>query len=447
MADFILTGHYIGSRHSCLLLHGVVNGLGADRMTPEVVIVDGVRTPIGKYGGGLASVRPDDLLAVTYRALMERTGVDPALLDDVYAGCGNQAGEDNRDVARMSSLLAGFPVAVPGVTVNRNCSSALEAVNLAAKSILVGEGDVYIGSGVESMSRAPWSMPKPERVPTNKPSVVHDTTVGWRYVNPTMDAMYPVISLGETAENIAEQMQITREDQDAFALESHRRAVDSINEGRFEAEIVPVEVAQRKGSPKVIMIDEHPRYRKENGRYELATSMAELGKLSPAFRQSGTVTAGNSSGINDGAAALLLMSREKAQDLGLKPLARWLGSAAAGVDPAVMGYGPVPATRKLLGRLGLTLEQIDLIEINEAFAAQTLGCMRQLGMRHEITNVNGGAIALGHPTGCSGSRILVTLVHEMKRRADQTRRPFYGLATLCVGVGMGVSTLVQWLDN
>ena len=413
----------------------------------EVVIIDGVRTPIGRHGGALAGVRPDDLLAYTYQALMARTGIDPALLDDVYAGCGNQAGEDNRDVARMSVLLAGFPVSVPGVTVNRNCSSALEAVNQAAKAIIAGEGDVYIGSGVESMSRAPWSVPKPERVPTTRAPVMHDTTVGWRYKNPKMDEMYPIISLGETAEAIATEMKISREEQDAFALESQRRAVAAINEGKFKDEIVPIEIPQRKGPPKIVDTDEHPRYAKAGGRYQLATSREELAKLRPAFKQDGSVTAGNSSGINDGAAALLLMSREKAEALGLTPMARWVGSAVAGVNPGVMGYGPVPATRKLLERLGLQLDDIGLIEINEAFAAQTLGCMQTLGMRHEITNVNGGAIALGHPTGCSGARILVTLLHEMKRRAPGAHRPFYGLATLCVGVGMGASTIVERIDG
>ncbi|MFB3087319.1 MAG: acetyl-CoA C-acyltransferase [Acidiferrobacterales bacterium] len=392
-------------------------------------------------------MRPDDLLAYTYQALMARTGIDPALLDDVYAGCGNQAGEDNRDVARMSVLLAGFPVSVPGVTVNRNCSSALEAVNQAAKAIIAGEGDVYIGSGVESMSRAPWSVPKPERVPTTRAPVMHDTTVGWRYKNPKMNEMYPIISLGETAEAIATEMKISREEQDVFALESQRRAVAAINEGRFKDEIVPIEIPQRKGPPKIVDTDEHPRYAKAGGRYQLATSREELAKLRPAFKQDGSVTAGNSSGINDGAAALLLMSREKAEALGLTPMARWVGSAVAGVNPGVMGYGPVPATRKLLERLGLQLDDIGLIEINEAFAAQTLGCMQTLGMRHEITNVNGGAIALGHPTGCSGARILVTLLHEMKRRAPGAHRPFYGLATLCVGVGMGASTIVERIDG
>jgi len=413
----------------------------------EVVIIDGIRTPIGRYGGGLANVRPDDLLAHTYSALIERTGLDPALLDDVYAGCGNQAGEDNRDVARMAVLLAGFPVEVPGITVNRNCSSALEAVNLAAKSIIAGEGEVYIGSGVESMSRAPWSMPKPDRVPTFTAPKLWDTTVGWRYNNPEMEAMYPVISLGETAENIAEEMRISREEQDRFALESHRRAVEAINTGRFKAEITPVPVPQRKGDPIIVDTDEHPRYRPENGRYVLDTGMEQLARLRPAFRQGGTVTAGNSSGINDGAAAVLLMSREKAGELGLKPMARWIGSAAAGVDPGVMGYGPVPATQKLLKRLNMRLDDIGLIELNEAFAAQSLGVMKKLGMRSEITNVNGGAIALGHPTGCSGARILVTLLHEMKRRASEEKRPYYGLATLCVGVGMGVSTIIEWLDE
>ena len=416
-------------------------------MVREVVIIDGVRSPIGRYGGGLAGVRPDDLLAEVYKALMARTGVDAAALDDVYAGCGNQAGEDNRDVARMSVLLAGFPVEVPGVTVNRNCSSALEAVNQAAKAIIVGEGDVFIGSGVESMSRAPWSMPKPDRVPAFGPPKIYDTTVGWRYPNPRLDAAYPIVSLGETAENIAAEMQIGREEQDAFALESHRRTVAAMDAGRFAEEIVPIEAPRGKGAPVIVDTDEHPRCRKENGRFTLDTSMEKLARLAPSFRDGGTVTAGNSSGINDGAAALLLMDGEKARALGLKPMARWVASAAAGVDPGVMGYGPVPATEKLLKRLGLSIADIGLIEINEAFAAQTIGCMRRLGLEHEITNVNGGAISLGHPVGASGARILVTLLHEMKRRAANHRRPFYGLATLCVGVGMGVSTVVEWIGD
>jgi acetyl-CoA acetyltransferase family protein len=412
----------------------------------EVVIVDAVRSPIGRHNGGLSSVRPDDLLADILKALMERTGVDPAVVEDVYAGCGNQAGEDNRDVARMAALLAGFPVQVSGITVNRNCSSGLEAVNLAAKSIIAGEADIFIGAGIESMSRAPWSLPKPERPqPVGHPQI-WDTTVGWRYNNSRLDAMYPIISLGETAENIAEEMQISREDQDAFALESHRRAVAAINAGAFRDEIAPIEAPQRKGPPKLVDTDEHPRYKVVDGRYVLDTSLESLARLKPAFRKGGTVTAGNSSGINDGAAALLLMSANKARELGLKPMARWIGSAVAGVDPGVMGYGPVPATQKLLKRLGLALDDMGLIELNEAFAAQTLGVMRKLGMRHEITNVNGGAIALGHPTGCSGARILTTLLHEMRRRAPQEKRPYYGLATLCVGVGMGAATIVEWLD-
>jgi acetyl-CoA acetyltransferase family protein len=413
----------------------------------EVVIIDAVRSPVGKHSGALSSVRTDDLLAEVFKALIARVGIDPALIEDVYAGCGNQAGEDNRDVARMSALLAGFPVEVSGITVNRNCSSGLEAVNLAAKSIIVGEGDIFIGAGVESMSRAPWSMPKPERPqPVGHPQI-WDTTVGWRYNNPKMDVMYPIISLGETAENIAEEMEITREEQDVFALESHRRAVEAINAGRFKDEIAPIEVPQRKGPPKIVDTDEHPRYRIIDGAYKLDTSMEQLARLKPAFRKGGTVTAGNSSGINDGAAALLLMSTDRARELGLKPMARWIGSAVAGVDPGVMGYGPVPATQKLLKRLNLTLDDIGLIELNEAFAAQTIGVMRRLGLRHEITNVNGGAIALGHPTGCSGARILTTLLHEMKRRAPHEKRPYYGLATLCVGVGMGASTIVEWIGD
>jgi len=411
----------------------------------EVVIVDAVRSPIGRHNGALSSVRPDDLLADVLKALVRRTGLDPALVEDVYAGCGNQAGEDNRDVARMAALLAGFPVEVSGVTVNRNCASGLEAVNLAAKSILAGEAEIFVAAGVESMSRAPWSMPKPERPqPVGHPQI-WDTTVGWRYNNPRMDAQYPIVSLGVTAENIAEEMGITREDQDAFALESHRRAVAAINAGRFRDEIIPIEVPQRKGPPLVVDTDEHPRYKVVDGAYVLDTSPEQLARLRPAFRKDGTVTAGNSSGINDGAAALLLVEADRARALGLRPMARWMGSAVAGVDPGVMGYGPVPATEKLLKRLGLTLDDVGLVELNEAFAAQSLGVMRRLGLNHEITNVNGGAIALGHPTGCSGARILTTLLHEMKRRAPQEAQPYYGLATLCVGVGMGVSTLVEWI--
>ena len=412
----------------------------------SAVIIDAVRSPVGRVAGALAPIRPDDLLAYVLEALVERTGLDPAMVEDVYAGAANQSGEDNRDVARMALLLAGFPKEVAGVTVNRLCSSGLEAVNQAAKSIMVGEADIFIGGGVESMSRAPWAMAKPERAyPVGHPKM-YDTMLGWRFENPRMDALYPIISLGETAENIAEEMAISRADQDAFALESHRRAVAAINEGKFKNEITPIYVPQRKADPLVVDTDEHPRYRVEDGEYILDTSMEQMARLRPVFRKGGTITAGNASGLNDGAAALLLMSAEKARELDMKPMARWVGSAVAGVDPGVMGYGPIPATNKLLKRLGLTLGDIGLIELNEAFAAQSLGVIRTLGMRQEITNVNGGAIALGHPTGCSGARILTTLLHEMKRRAPLEKRPFYGLATLCVGVGQGVSTIVEWLD-
>ncbi len=412
----------------------------------DVVIVDAIRSPIGKHNGRLSSVRPDDLLAEVLKGLVDRVGIDPTLIEDVYAGCGNQAGEDNRDVARMAALLAGFPVEVSGVTVNRNCSSGLEAVNQAAKAIIAGEADIFIGAGVECMSRAPWSLPKPERPqPVGHPKI-WDTTVGWRYNNPKLDALYPIISLGETAENIADDLKITREDQDAFAFESHQRAVTAINAGKFKNEIVPVSVPKRKGPPDIVDTDEHPRYKISDGDYELDTSIEQLARLKPIFRKKGTVTAGNSSGINDGAAALLLMSAEKAKKLGLKPMARWLGSAVAGVDPGVMGYGPVPATQKLLKRLELKIEDIGLVELNEAFAAQAIGVIRKLNLPPEITNVNGGAISLGHPTGCSGARILTTLLHEMKKRAPQEEKPYYGLATLCVGVGMGVSTIIEWID-
>lgn len=414
---------------------------------PDVVIIDGVRSPIGRFGGGLSKVRPDDLLAEVYKALAARTGIDPALIDEVYAGCGNQAGEDNRDVARMGSLLAGFPKEVPGVTINRNCASALDAVNAAARCIVAGEGEIYFGSGVECMSRAPWVMGKPDRVPTNQAPKMWDTTVGWRFNNPRMDQMYPIISLGETAENIAREMQISRAEQDAFAFESQNRAVTAMNSGAFAEEIAPIAVPQRKGDPIIIDTDEHVRARAENGGYVVDTDIADLGKLRPAFTKDGTVTAGNSSGINDGAAALLMMSSERAEALGMKPKLKWLGAASAGVDPGVMGYGPVPATEKLLQRFNLTIDDIDLIELNEAFAAQTIGCMRRLGINHDKMNVNGGAIALGHPTGASGARIVVTMMHEMARRAKAGKPVKYGLATLCVGVGMGVASLFEWIGE
>ncbi len=415
----------------------------------EVVIIDGIRTPIGKMGGALSNVRPDDLLAETYKALISRTRIDANDITEVIAGCGNQGGEDNRDVARMSALLAGFPKEVPGVTVNRNCSSALEAINFAAKTILVGEGELAIGSGVESMSRAPWAMMKPDQIPTTSAPKIWDTTVGWRFNNPKMDEMYPIMSLGEGAEIIAEEMKITREEQDAYSLASHDRAIIAINQGKFDDEIIPISVPQRRGDPVIFDTDEHPRYEKINGEYSLAVNMEILSKLRPAFKKNGSVTAGNSSGINDGAAALLLSSRKKASELGLKPMLRWVGSASAGTDPSHFAYGPIPATEKLLQRFGLKTEDIGLIELNEAFAAQTIGCIRQLGLDQAKVNINGGAIALGHPTGCSGARILVTLMHEMKRHAPKMPRdkPFYGLATLCVGVGMGSATLVEWIGD
>lgn len=404
----------------------------------EVVIVDALRSPIGKVGGALSVIRPDDLLADVLKGLITRTGIDPALIEDVYAGCGNQAGEDNRDVARMAVLLAGFPTSVGGVTVNRNCSSGLEAVNQAAKAIIAGEGHVFIGCGVESMSRAPLVMPRPSTLPSLGHRSVVDSTVGWRFENPKMNEMYPIVSLGETAEKVADKHNISREEQDIFALESQRRAIEAINSGRFNDEIFPISVPQRKGDPLIFDTDEYPRYIVQDGQYQLDTSLETLSSLRPAFRKGGTVTAGNSSGINDGAAALLIMSKDKADALGLKPLAKWLGSAVAGVDPGIMGIGPVPSTNKLLDRLGMTLKDIGLIELNEAFAAQALGVIKELELNPGIINVNGGAIALGHPLGCSGARILTTLIHEMKKQETQ-----YGLATLCVGVGQGVSTLVE----
>ena len=404
----------------------------------EVVIVDALRSPIGKVGGALSVIRPDDLLADVLKGLITRTGIDPALIEDVYAGCGNQAGEDNRDVARMAVLLAGFPTSVGGVTVNRNCSSGLEAVNQAAKAIIAGEGHMFIGCGVESMSRAPLVMPRPSTLPRLGHRSVVDSTVGWRFENPKMNEMYPIVSLGETAEKVADKHNISREEQDIFALESQRRAIEAINSGRFNDEIFPISVPQRKGDPLIFDTDEYPRYIVQDGQYQLDTSLETLSSLRPAFRKGGTVTAGNSSGINDGAAALLIMSKDKADALGLKPLAKWLGSAVAGVDPGIMGIGPVPSTNKLLDRLGMTLKDIGLIELNEAFAAQALGVIKELELNRGIINVNGGAIALGHPLGCSGARILTTLIHEMKKQETQ-----YGLATLCVGVGQGVSTLVE----
>jgi acetyl-CoA C-acetyltransferase len=418
----------------------------------EVVIVEAVRTPIGSHAGALSSVRPDDLGAIVISEVMRRSGVDPALVEEVYFGCANQAGEDNRNVARMASLLAGLPHEVPGVTINRLCASGLNAVNQAARAIQVGDGDVYVAGGVESMSRAPYSFPKNPRAFGPSGNVTGwDTTLGWRYPNPKMEAMFPLEAMGETAENVydlscagdIEGGQISREEQDAFAFESQRRACQAINDGRFEAEIVPVRIPQRKGEPVVVDVDEHPRVQKGENGYELTTSPEILAKLRPAFRQGGTVTAGNASGLNDGACALLLMAAETAEAMGVKPMARYVASAAAGVDPRTMGLGPVPATRKALKRAGLTLDDIDLAELNEAFAVQALAVMQELGLQQAITNVNGGAIALGHPLGCSGARILTTLLYEMHRRRKSGEQMRYGLATLCVGVGQGEATIVE----
>jgi 3-oxoadipyl-CoA thiolase len=399
----------------------------------EVVIIDAVRTPIGALGGVLATVRPDDLAALVLRALVERSHLDPALIDEVYLGCANQAGEDNRNVARMASLLAGFPVEVPALTINRLCASSLAAVNLAARAIRCGDADVILAGGVESMSRAPYSLPKAEQPYPFGNLTTWDTALGWRYPNPRMIELYGTEAMGETAENIAALTGITRQSQDTFALESHRRAVAAMDGGRFATEIIPVPVAQRKGDPILVTTDERPRR---------DTSLEALARLKPAFRKDGSVTAGNSSGMNDGAAALMLMSAGRAESLGLRPMASILGSASAGVAPRLMGLGPIPATRKALAHASLEVSDLGLVELNEAFAVQALAVMNELGLRHEITNVNGGAIALGHPLGCSGARILTTLLHEMKRRAPNETKPFYGLATLCVGVGQGESTVV-----
>ena len=406
---------------------------------PEAVIIDAVRTPIGNFGGGLAKVRPDDLAAIVLKAIVERTGIDPAIVEEIYMGCANQAGEDNRNVARMATLLAGFPVEVAAVTFNRLCASGLNAINMAYRAIKVGEGEVFIAGGVESMSRGPYSVPKAEMAYPWGNQTMWDTAFGWRYPHPKMQEMYGTEAMGETAENIRELMpEITREKQDAFALRSHRQAIAAIDDGRFAEEIIPVSVPQRKGDPLIVDTDERPRR---------DTTMEKLARLRAVFRKGGTVTAGNSSGLNDGAAVVLIMSEAKATELGLKPMARVVASAAAGVPPRTMGLGPVPATRKALHRAGLALDDMGLIELNEAFAVQSLAVMNQLGMNPEIVNVNGGAIALGHPLGCSGARIMTTLLHEMKRRAVQEKRPYYGLATLCVGVGQGEATVVEWVGN
>ncbi|MBI3151289.1 MAG: acetyl-CoA C-acetyltransferase [Chloroflexi bacterium] len=400
----------------------------------EVVIVDAIRTPIGALGGILSSVRPDDMAAHVIKAILERNQFDPTLIEEVFLGCANQAGEDNRDVARMAALLAGLPIEVGGVTVNRLCASGLNAINMAARAIKAGEGDVYISGGVESMSRAPYSLPKAEAGFSFGNLTAYDTALGWRYPNPKMKEMYGTDSMGETAENIAaERPHITRERQDEFSVHSHQRAVAAIDSGRFKQEIIPVSIPQKKGDLKLVDTDERPRR---------DTTMESLARLKPAFKkEGGTVTAGNSSGLNDGAAALLLMSAEKAKALNLKPIARIVASASAGVPPRVMGYGPIPATRKALQRAGLKMKDIGLVEINEAFAIQSLAVMEDLELDPEIVNVNGGAIAIGHPLGSSGARLMTTLVHEMKNRGNVT----YGVATLCVGVGQGEATIIESL--
>jgi 3-oxoadipyl-CoA thiolase len=407
----------------------------------EAVIIDAIRTPIGALGGILAPVRPDDLAALVIRSIIERNKLDPSLIEEVFLGCANQAGEDNRNIARMSALLAGLPVEVAGVTVNRLCASGLNAVNQAARAIKAGEGDVFIAGGVESMSRAPYSTPKAEVGFSFGNLTAWDTALGWRYPNPRMKDKHGTESMGETAENIAkERPQLTRAKQDAFALRSHQRAIAAIESGKFAEEILPVPVPQKKGEFVIATTDERPRR---------DTSIESLARLKPAFRaEGGTVTAGNSSGLNDGAAALLLMSAEKAKELNLKPLARIVASAVAGVPPRVMGYGPIPATRKALARAGLQINDIGLVELNEAFAVQSLAVIEDLGLDQEIVNVNGGAIALGHPLGCSGARILTTLLYEMKRRvlSGQMKTSSYGLAALCVGVGQGEATIVEILN-
>jgi 3-oxoadipyl-CoA thiolase len=382
----------------------------------EAVILSAVRTPVGRYAGALAGVRPDDLAAHVIAAAVERAGVPAAEIEDVYFGAANQAGEDNRNVARMAALLAGLPQEVAGVTLNRLCASGLSAVVSACHAVRAGDGALFVAGGVESMSRAPLAMSRPEY----GDQTVWDTTLGWRFPNPRMEQMFPLESMGETGENVAERWSVSREDQDAFALESQRRHAAAVAEGRFDDELVPVEGVDH---------DEHPRP---------DTTAEKLAALKPAFREGGTLTAGNSSGINDGAAALVVASEEKANELGAEPLGRFVASAVAGVDPRVMGIGPVPAVRKVLARAGIEVEELDLIELNEAFASQSLQVIRELGLDPEKVNVNGGAIAIGHPLGMSGARLVVTLLHELRRRGGR-----YGLATLCVGVGQGQAAIFE----
>jgi 3-oxoadipyl-CoA thiolase len=406
----------------------------AARPVREAVIVEAVRTPIGRYGGALATVRPDDLAALVLRAVVDRAGLDPGLVEDVILGCANQAGEDNRNVARMAVLLAGFPTEVAGLTVNRLCGSGLQAINSAAHAIAVGDGDVFIGGGVESMTRAPYVMAKPAAAWDRGDREMFDTTLGWRFINPTLAAAYYPYSMGETAENVAERWGVSRERQDAFALESQQRALAAIEAGRFDEQIVPVEVTGKRGETVVVNRDEHPRP---------DSSAGGLARLKPAFkREGGSVTAGNSSGINDGASAVLVVEAERARELGLRPMARMVSTAVAGVDPAVMGIGPIPATRKALERAGIEVGDLDLIELNEAFASQSLVCIDELGLDPAKVNVNGGAIALGHPLGMSGGRLITMLTHELRRTGGR-----YGLATMCIGVGQGIATVIERLDG
>ncbi len=405
----------------------------ADRPVLESWIIDAVRTPIGRYGGALASVRPDDLAATVLRALLARTGIDPALVEDVVLGCANQAGEDNRNVARMAALLAGLPVEVAGQTVNRLCGSGLQAINTASHAIAAGDGEVFIAGGVESMTRAPYAMLKPETAYDRGARAMEDTTLGWRFVNPLMQQAYPPISLGETAERVAEEHAVSRERQDAFALESQQRAAAAIGGGRFDSQLVPVEVVGRKGSVSVVDRDEHPR--------PDSTAQA-LAALRPAFKAGGSVTAGNSSGINDGASAVLLVEASRARELGLRPMARVISTAVAGVHPDVMGMGPVPAIRKALARANMDVDDLDVVELNEAFASQSVACMDALGLDPARVNPNGGAIALGHPLGASGARLLTMLVHELDRTGGR-----YGLASMCIGVGQGIATVVERIEG
>jgi 3-oxoadipyl-CoA thiolase len=404
-----------------------------DRPVREAWIVAALRSPFGRYGGALASVRPDDLAAAVIQALVERSGVEAALIEDVILGCANQAGEDNRNVARMAALLAGLPIEVSGLTVNRLCGSGLQAVNSAAHAIASGDGEVFIAGGVESMSRAPYVMLKPEAAYERGTHDLVDTTLGWRFVNPALAAAHHPYSMGETGENVAERLGVSREDQDAFAMASQRNAAAAIAEGRYRDQLVPITVPQRKGDPIVVAADEQPRP---------DTTPEALARLRAAFRDGGTVTAGNSSGINDGASAVLVVEAERARALGLRPMARVVATAVAGVDPAVMGLGPIPATRKALERAGLTVADLDLVELNEAFASQSVACVRELGLDPDRVNVDGGAIALGHPLGASGGRLITTLVHGLRRTGGR-----YGLASMCIGVGQGIATIVERIDE